>query len=106
MENKNILTIILAVGLVLVSLVSIYSFTNAIPKDVTERNTISVSGTSELDVLPDKVEIYFRIETNDNVAKFAQDKNSKITNDLIEILKQNGLKSDEIETVNFDISPL
>ncbi|HIH25889.1 SIMPL domain-containing protein [Candidatus Woesearchaeota archaeon] len=103
MENKNnILTIILALGIIVLSVFSVYSFTQ---KDIPlgDKKTISVSGSSTMDVVPDQAMIYFRIETIDLDPKVAQSKNSDISNNFIKLLKSNGLSDNDIETIYFNL---
>ena len=105
MESKSTLTIILTIGLILVSLFAIYSYSN---KQVlqqisqSERNTISVSGSSNLEAMPDQAEVYLRIETIDPSIGEAQDKNTAKANKVIELLKS---KDVEVETINYNLEP-
>ena len=71
-----------------------------------QKNTVSVIGESELDVEPDKAEMFIQIETRADNAKDAEDENSIISNDVIDALKKAGIASDEIETDRFSIYPL
>ena len=96
MESK--ITAILAIGLILVSLFSVYTLTKE-----KERNTITVSGSSNLDVVPDQAELYLRIQKTSNDPKEAQAELSKVSNAVIEILKSNGLADKEIETTNYNL---
>lgn len=104
MENKNnILTIILALGLVVLSVFSVYSFTQKDNVPLNDKKTISVSGSSTMDVVPDQAMIYFRIDTFDVDPKLAQSKNTEISNNFIKLLKSNGLSDKDIETLYFNL---
>ena len=69
------------------------------------RNIITVSGNAELDTSPNKAELYVAIVSEAMAAKEAKDKNSEISNNVIDALVKQGLKKEEIETSSFTISP-
>jgi len=106
MENKNTLTILLAIGLILVSLVAVFSFSNITLPENKERNTISVSGSSKLDAMPDQAEVYLRIETVSSTPEEAQSLNTARANKVIELLRANGLTDKEIETTGYNLDNL
>jgi uncharacterized protein len=104
--KQNALTIILAVGLIiaLFILASGSSQTiNVSPQDF--RNTISVSGRSELTVDPDQAEIFVNIETLENTAKESKDENARVSENVRKALKKAGVKENNIETTQFRINP-
>ncbi len=70
-----------------------------------DRQTISVSGNSEIDVKPDFVSVYINIENNDKSAQVAKDQNSLTSSKVVEGLKSLGFKDDEIETISYNIYP-
>ena len=107
MEKQNHLTIILAVGLVLVALfLALNSKSNiAASNNGLERNTLSVSGTSTLTVEPNKAEIYVKIVTLEKTAQESKNKNSQISSNVIKALKKENVKDKDIETSQFVIYP-
>lgn len=98
MENKNTLTIILAIGIILISLFAIYSYSAVQDQD----DTVSVSGTASLDAIPDQAEVYLRIDSFDIAINEAQSKNTAISNKVIELLKS---KNVLVETVGYNLEP-
>lgn len=70
-----------------------------------EKRTINVQGTSEFDVKPDKIDIFFNVITNATTAKEAQEENSLIVDRVVTSLKQAGIKEDKIQTLNFNMRP-
>ena len=107
MEQKNYLTTILAVGLVIVALLlAVNSKSNiAASQNDLQRNTLSVSGTSTLTVDPNKAEIYVKIATVEKTAQESKNKNSQISINVIKALKKEGSKDKDIETSQFFITP-
>lgn len=105
--EKNYLTSILAVGLVIVALMlAINSKSNVIvDQNGVQRNVVSTSGTSTLTVDPNKAEVYIRIVTLEKTAQEAKNKNSEISKKVIDALKKLGVKDKEIETSQFSIYP-
>lgn len=97
MENKStILTVILAIGLILVSLFLIYQTKT---QDV---NTINVAGSYSTKADPDQAEINFRVITRGTTALEAQQTNSNIADNLVKALKAAGLTDKDIETVSYN----
>src|SRR3989344_2954334 len=70
----------------------------------TNTQTVSVSGISEITSEPDLAVIYLSIETLENSAQAAEDKNSEITDNVINELKKLGL-GDEVESISFNLYP-
>ena len=70
-----------------------------------QRNAISVSGNAKLEVEPDQVEVYVRIETFNVKADDAKDENAKISDKVIKALKKAGIKNDDMETTSFYLNP-
>ena len=102
----HILIGILSVGLVLALLIMVSNAkqtTVVSGQDV--RDIISVSGSSELTVEPDKAEIYVNMETTKVTAKEAKDENARISKKVRDTLKKSGVKEDDMETAQFGISP-
>jgi len=70
------------------------------------KNEISVTGDAEKQVQPDQAELYLGVQTNDSSAQLAQDRNSLISNAVIDALKGAGISSDNIETMNYNLYPM
>lgn len=99
-KNKsNLYSVIGWVMVVFLVVAQSYVLTNN--KSVDEDSLISVSGRSELTVKPDEAEVYLRVVTENDDSKVAQDENKAITNKVVETLKAQGLKEEQIETLNF-----
>lgn len=105
--EKNYLTAILGVGLIVVALLLAFNTKSDIIVDQNglQRNTISVSGASSLTVDPNKAEIYVKIVTLEKTAQEAKDRNSAISKQVMEALKKEGVKEKDIETSQFNIYP-
>ncbi|HLC85999.1 MAG TPA: SIMPL domain-containing protein [Candidatus Nanoarchaeia archaeon] len=103
MENKNFISVILAIGLILVSIFAVYSLTQ---KTNLQKNTISVSGSSTMDVVPDQAVLYLRMESINNDPKIAQEDIASVSNGVIDALKKSGLSDKEIETINYNLEKL
>jgi uncharacterized protein YggE len=97
--KNNIVTLFAIAGLIVVAL----SLTLVKP-GMQDRSTMSVSGTSELTISPDKAEAYISIVTEADTAQAAQDQSKGITDKVISALKGMGLKDEDIETSNYYIS--
>ena len=70
-----------------------------------EKPTISVSGTAEKEVQPDEAKISLAVENTNANANTARKNNADKMNTIIEVLKQNGLTTENITTSNFQITP-
>lgn len=105
-KTYHILIGILSVGLVVALLILAFNAkqtTVVSGQDI--RNTILVSGNSELTVEPDKAEIYVNIETIQKTAKEAKDENARVSKNVRDSLKRAGIKEEDFETAQFTISP-
>src|SRR3989344_570070 len=99
-----------ALGLLLVAFLGIsvldkvYNFSqdfrNSVPK-----NTLSMSAEGKVSARPDVATVNVGVLTNEPTAKAAQDQNTKITNELIDFIKKQGLADDDIVTSNFSVYP-
>ncbi len=69
------------------------------------KSVISVSGTAAVSVMPDKADIFVKIETLEATAADAQQKNAAITNNVIAALEGEGVKEDDIETSSYRLYP-
>lgn len=70
-----------------------------------QTQTISVTGQSEVEVVPDLITINYNIETNAEIAAEAKDANSEIYNKLVLLLTEQGFKESGIKTSNYNIYP-
>ncbi|MFC1800776.1 SIMPL domain-containing protein [Nanoarchaeota archaeon] len=67
-------------------------------------NTITVSGSHEMSVDPDKAVLYIAIQTGKQTAKSAQLENADITNDVRSaLIATKKVDKDDIETYNFNL---
>ncbi len=67
--------------------------------------TVNVEGISQFKAIPDKVVIYFNVQTEGNTSKEAKDKNAEIVDKAITNLIKEGFERKEITTENFNIYP-
>lgn len=103
-ESKYWIMGLLVLGIIVIGLV--LAINAGDKNDASDQpGSVSVTGNSEFTVSPDKVELYARIETKDFAAKDAKDKNAEISDKVIAALKRAGVKSDDIETASFSLSP-
>ncbi|MBN2127424.1 MAG: SIMPL domain-containing protein [Candidatus Diapherotrites archaeon] len=108
MDSKKFLQI-MGMAFVLVFVIGMVALTispgtsaDVIPNEESkELRTISVSATNEVSAKPNKVEVYFSVETNANNAKTSQSNNAEISAKVIEALKAIGIKETEIETTGY-----
>jgi uncharacterized protein YggE len=70
-----------------------------------QKNTITVSGSGEVEVMPDEANIYIRVVNEGTNANDVQDENKEMSNNVIKALKAKGVKSDEIETSRYSLNP-
>ena len=99
MDNSVKVTLIVVVGVIVLGLVISSSIRNA------GANTVSVTGQSTIDVMPDLVAVYFMVSTTGATSKEAADKNSNITQALTNALLAQGFDQSEIETQSYSVYP-
>lgn len=87
--------VLLAIGLMLLPLVS----ANADPQ-------ISVSGSAEIKVAPDEVDLRVSVETRDVDLQAAKDNNDKSVAGALKFLKDHGVKEKDIQTDFVSIEPV
>lgn len=100
MKTQNIPLLVLAAGLVIVSLVLAFNISS---QEQDNENTINVNGDAELSVEPNRGEIYVKITTMNETAQEASNKNSEISEDVINALNQMGVSENDIETESYDV---
>src|SRR3989338_4629478 len=66
---------------------------------------ISVSGVAEKEVMPDEAVLTLSVLTDGKEAKATQDQNSKVMNQVMAALKEEGVPEKKIETVRFSLYP-
>ena len=109
--KENVLnTILIVVGIVVAALIVAAGFanipgTNISPTGDVQRNTISVVGEANLDIDPDKAEMYIQIETRGAEANIAQNLNAEKSDSVMVALKKEGISKDDIETDYFNLRP-
>ena len=102
MNDKIKITLIIATAAIIVALILSSNLSGNSNGNSTE-NTVKVQGSSEVQVSPDLISIYFTIETKANTSQEAKDANSEITDEVVNALVKLGFARDEIQTVNFNI---
>ncbi|MFH1332050.1 MAG: SIMPL domain-containing protein [archaeon] len=101
MEQKNIITTILVIGLVITSAIlaiNMKTGNTIVTTNGEQRNTISVSGQGKVSTQPDKAELYIKITTEGSTATAAKDANSETSEKVINALKGEGVPKKDIET--------
>lgn len=74
--------------------------------DEDKMRTLTVSGTHEISMAPEKVDLYFSVETDSLKAKDSQAKNAENSAKVIAALKAAGISQDDIETVSYSLYEL
>lgn len=67
------------------------------------KNSVTVSGESQMSVTPDKAEIYFRVTTTSRSSSQAQEENTRKANNVINAIKEAGISEENIETTRYDL---
>jgi uncharacterized protein YggE len=93
---------IIYIGTLVRNNVKEHKFIGQEPK--TER-TLSVSATGEVEAKPDVAETTIGVTFSSSTVKKAQDKNTKIINNLISKLKELGIEEKDIQTANYNVYP-
>ena len=100
-KKTDNITIILAVGLIIIALGLVIS--SAKENRNEQDNTISVSGSNEMTVMPDQAKIYVRVVTLQKTALESQQENTKISNKVISALKEQGVIDADIQTKGYNL---
>jgi hypothetical protein len=99
MDKSVQITSIIVIGVIILGIILINSLSPSY------KNTISVAGTSTLDVMPDLIGIYFSVDTKGATSKEASDKNAVIVDALIASLTDKGFAREDIQTQSFSVYP-
>jgi uncharacterized protein YggE len=91
--------------LALATLLFIPVNTTAFAEEAKLNRTISVSGTGEVRAIPDMATITLGVMSTAATAQEALAANSKSMNDVLALLKQQGIEDRDISTSNFNVSP-
>lgn len=70
---------------------------------VSANETIRSDGISTVTVTPDRISVYFNVETSGETAKEAKDSNTEVTEKVINALINEGFERKDIETTNFNV---
>jgi uncharacterized protein len=94
----------LALAMLIVALAS-YAVLNFRSAKITEDTppSITVTGEGETKVVPNVAELSFSVRANDKSAEAAQASTTSRINDIIAMLKSNGVEDKDIKTVSFDL---
>ena len=99
----NFLIGVLGIGLVLVALVlAMNSGSNSRP----DRNTIDVTGSASVTAAPDQAELFVEIQVQEDTAERARSEAASRAQLVINAIKGQGVKSDDIESLSINIYPL
>lgn len=101
MEKSTNITLIIAGTVILLALIGVYTAFQLSPSS--QMNVITSNGMSEISVSPDKVGLYFNVQTKGNDSKSANDKNSIIADAVITALVKQGFERKDIQTQNYQI---
>jgi uncharacterized protein YggE len=101
MEKSINITLIVAGTLILLALIGVYTAFQLSPNAQT--NIITADGMAEISAAPDKVGLYFNVETKGNDSKTAHAANSEVTDAVITALVKQGFERKDIQTQNYQI---
>ncbi len=108
-ENNNNILLIVA-GLIVVIMIVAFAGLSMQPKEVNVYNTgeenlnlLSVNSTVTKNYQPDRAEIVISVETLDKNAQISQRDNAGKAENVINALKENGIKDSEIETISYSV---
>ena len=93
-------TLVIMIGIVALALIGILAYSN-----FSSANTITGNGQANLKVVPDKVGVYFNVETKGDTSKIATDKNAEIVDKLITELIKQRFDRNQIQTTGFNVYP-
>ncbi len=101
-NNAIVVTSIIAGVVLIIALVALSIFSNAVPNS---KNSVTVQGTSSVKANPDLVSVYFNVEANGTTASEAKTGVDNIYNSLHDTLIALGFSESEIQTQNYNVYP-
>jgi len=110
-DVKQLVYLVLAVFLVSLTVLSVIFIINQIKeskyigRDNIQRSTINVTGTGEINAIPDLGTISFSVITIADTADEASEENTEKMNNIIGIVKEFGVKEKDIKTTNYSLYP-
>lgn len=109
-HNRNKANLAVTTAIVILSIAILtameHNFTNVVAQtDLTNNNTLFVSGSASNQTKPDKVTVSLGVETTDSTAQAALTSNSNLMNKVLEALKAAGVQENETSTSTFNITP-
>ncbi len=105
MKKENtpiVVTSIIAGSVILIALLALLVIYPAVS---VSQNTMTVQGTSTVKVLPDRVSVYFNIQTKGSTSSEANSANSEVYNKLQNSLVALGFNESQIGTQSYNIYP-
>ena len=99
MEKSVQITLIIVVGALILGFILMNSLSSS------SKNTISVSGQSTIEAMPDLIGVYFSIDTQGATSNEAADKNSDIFDNLTNSLISKGFEETQIQTQSYSVYP-
>ena len=101
MEKSVQITLIIVIGLIVVAGMGYFAFSSLSPST----NTVTGNGYATIEAIPDKVGVYFDVQTKATTSEEATTKNSEIVDELITELVKQGFERKDIQTLNFNVYP-
>ena len=99
-DNSVLITLIIVGAVILLVLMGMGFYNSISPS-----NTITSNGFASVKVIPDKVGIYFNVQTSGATSSEARDKNSEVIEKMKTSLINNDFEESEIQTQGFNIYP-
>jgi uncharacterized protein YggE len=99
MDNSIKITLIIIGAVILLALIGVGIFYNM------SASTVSAFGKSEIKATPDKVVVYFNVQTKGENASEAKDKNAEIVDNVLTSIIKLGFERKDIATENFNVYP-
>ncbi|MFA5061360.1 MAG: SIMPL domain-containing protein [Candidatus Pacearchaeota archaeon] len=97
-DNSVKITGMIVLAVVILAVLGFY-----VINPVSANETIRSDGVSTVTVIPDKVSIYFSVETSGTTAAEAKDLNTETANKVIDAIIGEGFERKDIETTSFNV---
>lgn len=102
----SLITIVVAVSSIIVTSKFVGPLPISVSQTTTEKtSTFDINGTSEISTIPDQAEVTVGITVNQNTVAAAQNQANQVINNITESVRQLGVESKDIKTVNFNVNP-